>query len=312
MGLQSEVLTFLGDRIAESISGETAPVVLTLFGDDLDVLDAQAAEAAALLRQVRGAQEVVVKAAPGAPHLELRLRLERLAHFGFRPVEVLEAIQTLTQGTVVAQTYRGNQVTDLAVTLVESARPIPETFSDLQLRNLQGQPIPLRELAEIVSTSGREVILHDGARRRQTVTCSVTGRDGAAFVQEAQATIAAKLSLPRGTYLEFSGTAEAAQAARSELLLHASIAAIGIVLLLGAVLGRARPVLLVLANVPFALVGGVLAVWLTRHGDAVLTLGGLFTSTFLNLLVLPTFALRWGQFEAASDSGRATVTPLIS
>ncbi|HWH71331.1 MAG TPA: efflux RND transporter permease subunit, partial [Candidatus Sulfotelmatobacter sp.] len=108
-GLQSEVLTFLGDRIGETLTGETAPVVVNIFGEDLDVLDAKAQEVANVLNKVAGNADVKVKSPPGAPRIAIRLRPDRLTRFGFRPVEVLEAIQTAYQGTVVAQTHRGNQ-----------------------------------------------------------------------------------------------------------------------------------------------------------------------------------------------------------
>src|SRR5436309_1365066 len=104
-GIQSEVLTFLGDRIGETIAGETAQVVINVFGDDLDVLDQKAQEIAQELSAVPGAADVQVKAPPGSPRMAVRLRPERLTQFGFRPVEVLVSIQTAYQGAIVAQTY---------------------------------------------------------------------------------------------------------------------------------------------------------------------------------------------------------------
>src|SRR5207302_133141 len=112
-GVESKVLTFLGDRIGETISGETAPVVVNIFGENLDLLDAKAQEVARLLKTVHGSADVSVKSQPGAPRLAIRLRPERLTQLGFRPVEVLESIQTAYRGTVVAQTHRGNQVSDV-------------------------------------------------------------------------------------------------------------------------------------------------------------------------------------------------------
>ncbi len=198
--------------------------------------------------------------------MAVRLRPDRLTQFGFRPVEVLEAIQTSYQGTVVAQTHRGNQVADVAVILDEKDRQDPEAIGSLLLRSPQGLVLPLRELAEIYPTSGRYSILHEGARRRQTVTCSTSGRDVTSFVEEAKRQVAAKVSFPAGCYAAFSGAAQAKEKAQRELLLHSAIAAVGILLLLSVVFHNGRNLLLVLANVPFALVGGVLAVWLTTAG----------------------------------------------
>ncbi|HZR16528.1 MAG TPA: efflux RND transporter permease subunit [Verrucomicrobiae bacterium] len=264
-GLQFEVLTFLGDRLSETISGETAPVVVSVFGDDLDVLDAKAKEVAKVLNGVPGHADVQVKAPPGTPRLMISLRSERLTQLGFRPVEVLEAIQTAYQGTVVAQTHRGNQVANVAVILDPQSRRDPENVGQLLLRSSQGLRMPLRELADIELSSGRYSILHEGARRRQTVTCATSGRDVSSFVEEARRQISQKVSLPPGTYVVFSGAAQAKEKAQRELLLHSAIAAVGILILLSIVFHTWRNLLLVLINIPFALVGGVLAVWLSSR-----------------------------------------------
>jgi len=110
-------------------------------------------------------------------------------------------------------------------------------------------------LAEIYLTSGRDSILHEGARRRQTVTCHPTGRDVTSFVAEAKRKVTAEVYFPGGTYVVFSGAAQAKEKAQRQLLLHSSIAAVGILLLLTIVFHNWRNLLLVLANVPFALVG---------------------------------------------------------
>ena len=390
-GMQSEVVTFLGDRIGETISGEVSPVVVNIFGDNLDVLDAKAREVAGSLSTVPGHTDVKVKAPPGSPRIFIKLRPERLTQFGFRPVEVLEAIDTAFEGAVVAQTYRGNQTASVAVILPPSERRDPEAIGSLLLTSSQGTRLPLKELAAIYSGTGRPSILHEGARRRQTVTSAVTGRDVTSFVEEAKRQVAAKITFPPGTYATWTGAAQAKAKAQHELLLHSAIAAVGILLLLWIVFHSWRNLLLVLANVPFALVGGVLAVWLSNvlsPGESSLTigslvgfvtlfgittrnsimmlshfehlvtvegmtwgpeavmrgaserlmpilmtatvtglgllplaivsgeagreiegpmaiviLGGLVTSTALNLLVLPTLALRYGRFSRPSEEG---------
>jgi CzcA family heavy metal efflux pump len=276
-GIQFEVLTFLGDRVGETLTGETAPVVVNIFGDDLDALDAKAQEVANVLKSVSTNANANVKSPPGAPRMAVRLRPDRLTQFGFRPVEVLEAIQTSYQGTVVAQTHRGNQAADVAVILSETNRQDPEAIGSLLLRSPQGTILPLRELAEVYPTSGRFSILHEGARRRQTVTCTVTGTDVTSFVAEAKKQVTARVNFGN-TYAVFSGAAQAKGRAQRELLLHSAIAVVGILLLLAVVFHNWRNMLLLLANVPFALVGGVLAVWLTgviEPGASSLSIGSL-------------------------------------
>src|SRR2546430_5428640 len=127
--------------------------------------------------------------------MAVRLRTERLTQFGFRPVEVLEAIQTAYQGAIVAQTFEGNKVFDVAVALAPANRQEPESIGSLLVGNTRGFRLPLRELADVYPTSGRYAILHDGARRRQTVTCNPSGRDVASFVAAAKKQIEAEVKL---------------------------------------------------------------------------------------------------------------------
>ncbi len=380
-GIQSEVLTFLADRIGETISGETAMVVVNVFGDDLDQLDAAARKISAELSAVKGNADVQVKAPPGAPVLAVHLRPERLTQFGFRPLEVLDAVETAFQGTDVAQMVRGNRIHELAVILADEARRDPETVGNLLLTNGDGLRMPLRQLADVELTNGRPSIQHDGARRRQTVTCNVEKRDVSSFVAEAGQRIAQKVKLPSDVYVEWSGAAEEQTKARHELLIHSLVAGLVVILLLTLVFPKASHVALVLANLPFALVGGVLAVFagggllsigslvgfvtlfgistrnsimLISHYEhlvgeegaewsletvargaserllpilmtalvtalgvlplalgsgeagreiegpmAIVILGGLITSTALNLLVLPALAWKWGRFSKA-------------
>jgi CzcA family heavy metal efflux pump len=278
-GVQSEVLTFLGDRIGETIAGETAQVVVNVFGDDLDTLDAKAGEIAEVLKKVPGAADVQVTAPPGAPRIAVKLRPERLTQFGFRPTEVLDAVQTAYEGDVAAQIYEGEKVFNVTVILDTAARTQPEKIGKLLVSNSQGVQMPLRELATVELATGRYAILHDAARRRQIITCNPAGRDVASFVADAKRQIAEKVKLPAKVYVEFSGAAEQQATAKRELMLRSLAVTAGIVLLLAMVFRKSGHVILVLANIPFALVGGVLAIFLagifSDEGQASLSLGTL-------------------------------------
>jgi CzcA family heavy metal efflux pump len=326
-GVQTEVLTFLGDRIGETISGETAQVVVNVFGDDLDVLDQKANEVASVLNQVPGAADVQVAAPPGAPRVVIRLRPERLTQFGFRPVEVMEAVRTAYQGDAVAQIYEGEKVFDVEVTLEPSARRDPEAIGGLLVSNSQGQRMALKQLADVFLTTGRYAILHDGARRRQTITCNPAGRDVASFVADAQKQISSKVKFPAGVYAVFSGAAQEQQQAQDELLLHSLAAAAGIIVLLAIVFRKTRRVLLVLANLPFALVGGVLAIFLVGYfseGQGSLSLGTLvgfvtlFGITMRNSIMMISHfeylvnveKLPWGM-EAALRGATERLVPIL-
>ncbi len=382
-GIQSEVMTFLGDRIGESISGETAPIVVNLFGTDLDALDTDAQRVAGALRSIPGIADVQVKAPPGAPKLLIRLLPRRLAALGLHTTDLLETLEAAFQGTSVGQTYHGNETLDILVTLAEPQRSDLEGVRHLWLSSSDGQKIQLGDVAEVALTTGRFAISHEGARRRQTVTANVSGRNVGAAALDVREKIGHGLKLSPGVYAEFTGEAEAGQAGTRQLMLNSAIVSVGIVLLLFAVLGHWRNLLLVLANLPLALAGGVLAVGLgggalsmgamvgfvtlfgisTRNaimlvshyshlvneegaewnvatairgaserlapilmtasvtalgllplalgsGEAgreiegpmaVVILGGLCSSTLLNLLVLPAAAFRWGRFASSKE-----------
>ncbi len=271
-GISTEVLTFLGDRIGESISGETAQVSVSVFGDDLDELDAQGREIVKLLNQVPGHADVQLKSPSGLPKTRIKLRHDRLRQFGFTPVDVLDTIETAYQGSIVGQLYEGEKTVSIVVILEPGSRNEPETIGQLFLQNANGLRLPLSELADIDPVQGRSMILHDAARRRQTITCNVAGRDVGSFVADAKKLCASQLKLKPGHYLAFGGAAEQERSARTELLINSSIAAIGIVILLSLVLGNSRNVVLAIANLPFAFVGGIVALWLTTH---TLSLGAL-------------------------------------
>jgi CzcA family heavy metal efflux pump len=270
--LQTEVLTFLGDRLSESLSGETAQVAINIFGPDLDELDRLADQIATVVRAVPNAKDVQVKSPSGAPFLRVELRPEGLAQYGFTAADVLDTVETAYQGATAAQVYDTNKVVDLVVKLPASERVDPEEIGSLLIRAASGVTVPLRDLATVSSAEGRTSIMHEGARRRQIVTVNPATSDVAGFVAAAHAAINQHVKLPGAVYLQFTGVAEGEAQARREVFLHAGIAAIGIILLLLIAFEDPRTVTLILATTPFALVGGVAAVALT---GATLSIGSL-------------------------------------
>lgn len=276
-GANFSVKTFLTERIEETLSGYTASVVVNIYGNDLDVLDREAQEIAKVLAQVRGAADVQVQSPPGTPQLVVRLRQNSLDRWGFRSLEVLDVIRTAYQGDVVGQVYEGNRVFDVVVILDPRKRKSIADVGSLLLRNPNGTYVRLDQLADIYESSGRYTVLHNGARRVQTVTSNVTGRDVKSFVNEAKKRISSALALPPGTYVEFSGAAEAQARSTRDLLVYSAMAGIAIILLLSMMLRGSRNLLLILTNLPFALVGGVLAVLVSGEGLSVGSLIGFVT-----------------------------------
>lgn len=270
--LQTEVLTFLGDRLSESLSGETAQVAINIFGPDLDELDRVADRVAAVVRTVPAAKDVQVKSPSGAPFLRVELLPERLAQYGFTAADVLDTVETAYHGATAAQVFDTNKVVDLVVRLPLADRLDPEAIGSLLIRASSGVTVPLRNLATVSAAEGRTDIMHEGARRRQVVTVNPATGDVSGFVAAMRTAINQHVALPSAVYLQFTGVAEGEAQARREVLLHAGIAAVGIILLLLIAFEDPRTVTLILATTPFALVGGVAAVALT---GATLSIGSL-------------------------------------
>ena len=288
-GITTEVNTFLIERVDETISGYTAPVVVNIYGDDLDLLDRKALQVAALMETVPGAAEVQLRAPSGQPILDARLRLDALARRGVRPMDVFETVRTAYEGTRVGEVYHGNRVVPVTVILPPARRAQPGPVGRLPVRALNGALVPLDQLADIHQEVGRYMILHAGARRLQTVTSSVTGRDLASFLDELKERIYREVDFPSGTFVEFTGAAVAQAEAKRQLIVHSLLAGVGILLLLYVALGGIRNTALVLVNLPFSLVGGVVAALLTGGWLSVGSLVGfvtLFGITLRNSIML--------------------------
>jgi CzcA family heavy metal efflux pump len=392
-GVNFALKPFLTERVEESLSGYTASVIVNIYGNDLDQLDAAARSVARELGEIPGATEVQLQSPPGMPQLTIRQRKADLERWGLDSVDVLNMLRAAYQGDIVGQSYEGNRVFNVITMLDEESRNSVAKVGDLPLRTPSGTFVLLHQIADVYQTAGRYQVQHLGGQRVQAVTANVIGRDVASFVKEAREGMA-HVQLPHGVHLEFAGSAEAQAEARRNLMMNSLVAGLGIIMLLAVVTGSWRNVLLVLANMPFALVGGVLAVFATggvltlgsmvgfvtlfgitlrnsimmishfEHlvgqegvawgpeaavkgaGDrlapilmtsivtalgllplaigmnepgreiegpmALVIVGGLLTSMALNLLVLPTLALRYGRFEAPVDRSSEPPAKLAS
>jgi len=272
IGVNFSVKTSLSERIEETLSGYTAAMAVNIFGNDLDGLDRTAQGVARSLNRVPGATEITVQSPPGLPQLTIRLRKSSLVRWGFNPVDVLEVIRTAYAGDTVGQTYEGNRVFNVMLILDAKDRSSPSDVRALPLRAPDGTLVPLHELADIYESDGRYQIQHQGGLRMATVTFNVAGASTSAIVQAARRRVDSDVKLPAGTYLQFAGSAEEQAQAQRSLIFNSLIAGVGIVMLLSIVTRNWRNLLLVLVNLPFALVGGVLAVFGT---GGLLTIGSM-------------------------------------
>ncbi|MEA3152204.1 MAG: hypothetical protein QOD56_3143 [Gammaproteobacteria bacterium] len=275
-GLQSEVVTFLGDRISESLSGETAQVAVKIFGDDLDALESTADKLVGVLGKVSGVVDLQFKRQSGTPTIAIELIPDALAATGLKTQDVLDAVESAYAGKIVGQTYQGTRTVDVVVLLPDHLRHQPARLSELMIGSPMG-PIPLSQVARVVPTQDRYSIQHDGGQRRVAVTFNIGKGSLQTVVQQAQQAIAKSVKLPTGVFIEFTGAAEAEARTRSELILYSGLSLALIVMILFISFHWRANSWLVLANLPFSLIGSILAIAATGIGISLGTVVGLVT-----------------------------------
>ena len=263
VGANFAINTFLTERIEETISGYAASTVINIYGNDLDALDRDAQQIASVVAGTKGAQDVLVQSPPGTPQAVIRLRPDKLAQWGMQTTDVLDTIRAANEGVPIAQIYMGSRVVGLSVILDKTARDDVADLGEIPLLNSEGKPLLLKDIAFITQETGRSKILHAGSKRIQTVTANVHGRDIESFNADLKSRIKTDVQLSPGNYIEFTGEAEANAQSREDLIVHSLLAIVAIFLMLYIAFGRLRNLLLTFANLPFALIGGVLAALFT-------------------------------------------------
>jgi CzcA family heavy metal efflux pump len=289
VGVNFAINTFLTERIEETISGYAASHVINIYGKDLDALDRDAQAIAGVVSNIPGAADVLVQSPPGTPQLSIRLRPEKLAQWGMQPTDVLDTIRAAYESMPVAQVYQDNRVVSVSVLLGENWRNSINEINKLPIINNEGRLIHLSDIADVSQENGRSKILHMGAKRIQTVTANVQGRDIQSFTDELKSKIDKEVKLTSGNYLAFTGEAEEQAKSREDLIVHSALATVGIFLMLYIAFGRLRNLLLTFANLPFALIGGVFAVMFTGGWISLGSLVGfvtLFGITLRNSIML--------------------------
>lgn len=288
-GLRHEAHNFLSERIYETISGYTTPIVVNIYGNDLDALDKKATEVAAVMKTVDGAASVQVQSSTPTPLLQIALKLDKLKEYGLTPLVVVRSIKTAFEGSVVAKYQEDNRVFDVVVSLPESKRKTPDDVRKLSIRTMSGLLLPLEEFADIRQQSGRYNILHQDGQRLQSITAHVVERDIVSFMKELKQTVFEQVEFNAELYPEFTGAAIEQAKARQELIILSGLILAVVMMLVYIAIGSFRHMLLMLINLPFALVGGVVAVLITGGGLSVGSLVGfvtLFGITIRNSIML--------------------------
>lgn len=288
-GIRYEAYNFLSERIYETISGYTTPIVVNIYGNDLDELDRKATEVAMVMQEIDGASSVQVQSSSESPQLQIGLKLDKLKEHGVKPVEVVNVIKTAFEGLTVARYQEQNRIFDISVIFPEQQRAIPADVQTLPIKTANGVLIPLEELASIKQQSGRYNILHQDGQRLQSITSQVVGRDIVSFMDELEETVLTNVRFSAELYPEFTGAAIEQARAREELIVFSIMVMFVVLMLIFIAIRNLRHVLLMLLNLPFALVGGVVAVLLTGSSLSVGSLVGfvtLFGITIRNSIML--------------------------
>jgi CzcA family heavy metal efflux pump len=275
-GVQSEVVTFLGDRISESLSGVNAQVAIKIFGPDLDVLDKTATQVIGALGPIKGIADLQFKRESGTPSIFIHLIPQALAATGLKVQDVLDTVESAYAGAKLGQTYSGTRTVDVTLLLPDAIRHSPSQLGHLMIATPLG-PVPLAQVANIEVTQDRSSITHDGGQRLVVVTFNVGNGSLQGVVQQAQQAISKAVALPAGVFVEFTGAAEAELKTRNELLLYSGLALALIVMILFISFHWRANSWLVLANLPFSLIGSVFAIWVTGLGISIGTVVGLVT-----------------------------------
>ena len=257
-------------RVNELISGVRSDVAVKVFGDDLDALDATAAKVAAVLRGVAGASEVNVEQTTGLPVLQVRVDRERAARMGLNIGDVQDLVATATAGREAGTLFEGDRRFGIVVRLPEPVRadidalrrlPVPLPAAEGE----RGGPrrfITLGEIASFEVAPGPNQFSREGGKRRVVVTANVRGRDIGSFVGEAREKVAAQVRTAPGYWIGWGGQFEHLEAAakRLQVVVPAALALVFVLLYL--VFNNFKDGLLVFSGIPFALSGGVFALWL--------------------------------------------------
>lgn len=261
------VVTFVGQpiqhRIDELISGVTAQVAIKLFGSDLETLRSKAQELAGVVRSIPGAADVLVEQQVEIPQLQIQVDRKAAARYGLSVGEISKFVETAFKGEVATQVILGQRTYDLVVILEREFRDDLEKMRQLLIDTPAGPQVPLERVARIAYGKGSNTINRENVSRRIVIQSNVQGRDLGTFIEDVRKAISERVPLPESYYVVYGGQFEAQQEAMRELLLQGSLIIVAIFLLLYMSLGSVRSAVMVMLNLPFALAGGIFAVFLS-------------------------------------------------
>lgn len=296
-------LTFtqpIADMIDDLMSGAKAQIAVKIFGDDLSVLQELGDQIQRVMVPVRGVGDLSVQQLVGQSQVQIRIRPDAIARYGLSVSDVQEVIEIAVGGKTATQIIDGARRFDVTVRYPPEARADQDRIAAIELRAPAGVSLTLGELADIREVQGTAEITRENQQRSLTVSCNVRGRDVGGFVAEAKQRLAARLKLPAGYFIEWGGQAENQARATQRLSLVVPAVILLIFFLLYTTFKSARNSGLIVLNIPFALIGGIVALWLAGLHVSVAALIGfiaLFGVSVQNGLIMVS------QFNALRAQG---------
>lgn len=269
----------ISHRLDHLLSGVRAQIAVKLFGNDLDQLRAKAAEIQAAMATVGGVVDLQTEKQVLVPQIRIEGDRVALARYGLNVGELNEELETALNGRIVSQVLEGQRTFDLLVRYDDQSRGSLEAIRGALIDTPSGAKVPLSELATVEDSRGPNVIQHENVQRRIVISANVSGRDLGRVVEEIQEKVAAQVKLPTGYFLSYGGQFESQQSATRLIGILSLFSLAAMFLVLYAHFRSVPIVLQILLNIPLALVGSVVAIFLTGGTFSVASLVGFITLT---------------------------------
>ncbi|HQS58772.1 MAG: CusA/CzcA family heavy metal efflux RND transporter [Gallionellales bacterium 35-53-114] len=250
-------------RVSEMLSGVRADVAIKLFGDDFSVLEKLSGKIEEIVKRTNGSSDVFRARLSGQGYLTVNINSEKLARYGLNNEDVNEMVETAVGGKVVTEIIEGSRRFGVQVRYPEAARASPVAIKALLIKTPGGAMVPLGMVADVREVDGPVLIQREAARRLLTVRSNVEGRDVVSFVEELKSAIEREVKLPEGYHISYGGQFENQQRAAARLGLVVPISIALILFMLFTTFGSLRQAGLILLNIPFALIGGVVSLYLS-------------------------------------------------
>lgn len=253
----------ISDNVEEAVSGVKGSIVVKLFGEDYKYIESQEDKIQSILKGVKGIEDLGILRNMGQPELNIDLDQAKMAQYGVVAADANATIEMAIGGKAATQIYEGDKKFDLRIRYPEEFRNNEASIGDLRVPTLSGTSVPLREIADISKKTGISIIYRDKNERYGAIKFSIRGRDMGSTVKEAQDRVNGQIHLPKAYHLEWAGDFENQQRATKRLSQVVPISLLIIFFILFILFGTIRDSLLVLNNVPFAIMGGILALLIT-------------------------------------------------